>query len=81
MSNITDTNERDIAKIPEGLSDRARDRLIYGRLDWRDSDWQDHCGDLDCDDCSGYIPDAEPHRLSEKDKAVRNHIIKESPNA
>jgi hypothetical protein len=58
-------------QIAAGLSEGERDRLLYGRLDWRDSNWQDHCGDLNCDHCTGYIPDPTPLRLPPKDQALR----------
>lgn len=64
-------------QIAAGLSKGERDRLWEGRTDWRDSDWQDHCGDPNCDHCTGFTDThINPNALSEQDKAVRA-ILKE----
>ncbi len=55
-----------------GLSENEKRRLLDGRLDWREDDWQDHCGDLECVMCDGaLIPDGWPLKLSPEDQAVR----------
>lgn len=69
--------KQDIARVAAGLTIGEVDRLTYGRLDWRAGSWQDHCGDPSCDLCTGLIPDAEPHRLPDADKALRDHILRE----
>lgn len=71
----------DIDAIVRGLSEDEKDRLIYGRRDWRADRWQDHCGDPNCDHCTGLIPDAEPQRLSAEDQALRQHILKDQTHA
>ena len=59
-------------EIAAGLSENERLRLIMGRTDWRDADWQDHCGDPCCDHCTGWIDQhVAPNLLSAEDKAVR----------
>ena len=70
----------DLEHIADGLTDGERSRLSYGRLDWRDDEWQDHCGDPSCEICPGLIPDPAPHRLSDADQAVRALISKETNN-
>lgn len=62
------------------LSDGERQRLLDGRADWREDDWQDHCGDLDCSFCDGEIPSAGPNDLKPADQALRA-ALKESPDA
>lgn len=47
--------------IPQGwtlyrradLSEGELARLLAGRLDWRDADWEDCCGLPDCEQCDG----------------------------
>lgn len=59
-------------EIAAGMSEGERRRLLMGRTDWRDAEWQDHCGDLDCDECKGFVDDhVAPNLLSDEDKAVR----------
>ena len=65
----------DLVEKVAALTGGERARLMYGRLDWRDSDWQDHCGDPNCDHCTGYIPDPEPRRLSPQDAALRGLLL------
>lgn len=64
----------DVARIAAGLSEGEKQRLLAGRYDWRENMWQDHCGDIDCEMCSGLIPDGRPNSLSPADKAVRSHL-------
>lgn len=72
----------DAAEIARGLSESERRRLIYGRRDWREADWQDHCGEVDCSMCDGaLIPDPEPQRLSSEDAAVRAELLKDADDA
>jgi hypothetical protein len=65
----------DVEAIVRGLSEGERARLAFGRRDWRDNAWQDHCGDIECEHCSGLSPDPEPHRLSQRDQAVRQSLL------
>lgn len=59
-------------EIAAGLTDGERRRLIMGRTDWREDQWQDHCGDPNCEHCTGFVDDhVNPNWLSEDDKAVR----------
>lgn len=67
----------DLEAIVSELTEGERERLLFGRLDWRAGDWQDHCGDPNCEDCSGLIPDPEPRRLSAQDQQVRAYLQKE----
>ena len=68
----------DVPAICAGLEPTERDRLIYGRTDWRMADWQDHCGDVGCPMCEGaIIPEPAPHLLSIEDPAVRDPLRKE----
>lgn len=71
----------DLEERAAGLTENEKLRLIYGRVDWRESEWQDHCGDLGCEHCHGYIPTARPLLLSDEDKVLRAHLTKDSPNA
>lgn len=67
-------------EIAVGLTDGERRRLLMGRTDWRDADWQDHCGDPNCGHCTGFVDDhVAPNRLSEGDKAVRS-ILEGNPH-
>jgi len=60
------------ADIVAGLSEGERNRLLMGRTDWRDEDWEDHCGDPNCDHCTGWVDQhVAPNYLSDEDKAVR----------
>ena len=79
--NLSEREMAVVEQIAAGLSDGARERLRMGRTDWRDSDWEDHCGDLNCDDCTGFTDThINPNALSEQDKAVRA-ILKEQDDA
>lgn len=69
----------EVEAVVSGLSEGERQRLLDGRTDWRDEDWQDHCGDVDCEYCHGYIPDGRPNLLSPADLAVRAHLAGEKP--
>jgi hypothetical protein len=54
------------------LSADERERLMAGRSDWRDADWQDHCGNLDCvHGCDGDIPDGRPNLLRVEERHAR----------
>lgn len=65
----------DAATIARGLTEGEQARLLMGRTDWRESDWQDHCGIVWCEYCSGYIDThIAPNLLSEADKAVRAEL-------
>jgi len=65
----------DVAAIARGLEPTEISRLLEGRLDWRMTDWQDHCGDAGCPMCDGAtIPTAYPNLLSAEDLAVRQHL-------
>lgn len=56
--------ERGQREIPAGwsvyrcpdMSEGERLRFAAGRRDWRDEKWQDHCGDPNCSQCTGFIP-------------------------
>lgn len=64
--------------IAARLSEGERLRLLMGRTDWRDADWQDHCGDPNCDHCTGWTDQhVAPNLLSAEDQAVRS-ILGES---
>lgn len=64
--------DNDPHAIAAWLSDDERDRLLHGRPDWRETDWQDHCGVPNCEYCEGaLVPEPDPNRLSDEDKAVR----------
>ena len=66
----------DIDGIIAGMSEAEKSRLIHGRHDWRDDDWQDHCGDPNCEHCDGATWDQHisPNWLSDTDKAVRARL-------
>lgn len=66
-----------IERIAGQLSEGERMRLLAGRLDWRDEDWQDHCGDVGCPFCDGEIPWPEPGRLPPAEAAVREYLAKQ----
>lgn len=40
-----------IAATLSHMDDDERRRFESGRRDWHNDDWQDHCGDLDCEQC------------------------------
>lgn len=44
-------------------------RWLAGRDDWGEREWQDHCGDPDCEQCQGDIP-AGNERLAAERKAL-----------
>lgn len=70
----------DPAEIARSMSDGERHRLLMGRTDWRDADWQDHCGDPNCDHCTGWVDlHVAPNSLSTEDRAVRA-ILQEQSN-
>ena len=59
------------------LTTGERVRLLAGRHDWREEDWQDHCGE-DCDTChenGAWIPDGTPHALPMEEKVLRSALI------
>lgn len=56
------------------LTPNEQDRLLAGRTDWREAAWQDHCGDVDCPQCSGFIPEGRPRLLSFADHQLRNTL-------
>lgn len=59
-------------EIAENLTEGEKSRLLMGRTDWREDDWQDHCGDPNCDHCTGWVDqNVNPNRLSEHDQALR----------
>lgn len=37
------------------MSEAEERRWLQGRYDWEDERWQDHCGDPECEHCTGYI--------------------------
>ena len=55
------------------LSEEERDRLLQRRYDWRESEWQDHCGVVECPECDGDIPSSD--RLNPEDEALRQFIL------
>lgn len=58
--------------VPEFKSDKERERWRAGRYDWEDERWQDHCGDIDCENCTGLIPDgSELIRLRRQSAELR----------
>ncbi len=66
-------------EIARGLTEGEQTRLLMGRTDWREGDWQDHCGIVDCEYCKGYIDvNIAPNLLSEADKAVRAELERNS---
>lgn len=68
----------DPKQIAAQLSEGERLRLLMGRTDWRDADWQDHCGDPNCDHCAGWTDlHVAPNLLSDADKAVRALLEKQ----
>ena len=54
----------DLARLSSG----ERDRLLAGRRDWRDDDWQDHCGDPFCESCTGWADTNENTLTEERDR-------------
>lgn len=56
------------------VTDAERRRRNAGRTDWRDSEWQDHCGDRACEDCHGIGPlgpnPTAPHDAPEAERAA-----------
>lgn len=68
-------------RVAMGLGENEKRRLLEGRTDWREDEWQDHCGDWDCEHCKGSIIfDGTPNRLSDADKSLRT-ILQETENA
>lgn len=61
-------------RIIAGLSEGERTRIRLGRGDWRDSDWQDHCGDYDCEQCTDYIDPIGCGKLDAIGLAVRQRL-------
>jgi hypothetical protein len=37
------------------VTEAEQRRYEQGRADWRECDWQDHCGDYDCQNCDGAL--------------------------
>lgn len=69
----------DVAKIARGLSEDEIARLLTGRPDWRDADWQDHCGNSECERCTGLIDtQIAPNALSDADKALREYLERQA---
>lgn len=50
--NARGIKRRDGADHLESMSEDERRRWDDGRSDWRDSDWQDCCGQIDCPQCN-----------------------------
>jgi hypothetical protein len=50
--------------LTESMSGAERERFLAGRDDWRDGDWQDHCGDPGCGYCCGEIPEGRSRRVA-----------------
>jgi uncharacterized protein CbrC (UPF0167 family) len=46
-------------------------RWLDGRHDWQDDRWQDHCGDVDCAVCDGFIPSGSPRAASARSEAFK----------
>jgi hypothetical protein len=44
-----------VSEAPDVMSSEEERRYYQGRRDWREQRWQDHCGDEDCERCTGYI--------------------------
>lgn len=66
-------------RVAKGLTDGEKSRLLMGRTDWREDDWEDHCGDFECEHCSGWVDQhVAPNLLSPEDKAVRAILSKEA---
>ena len=66
----------DAAQIAAGLTEGEKRRLIDGRRDWREHEWQDHCGDWDCDRCEGaLIPDTNPSQIRKEDVPLRDYLM------
>ena len=45
---------------PDGMTEDERRRWLAGRSDWREDEWQDHCGRHGCEECRGEIPMTRP---------------------
>lgn len=69
-----------VRRVADGLTEGEARRLIDGRTDWRDEDWQDHCGDPQCEDCTGWSDThIAPSRLSPEDQILRTYLL-ENPH-
>ncbi len=63
----------------EKLTIGERERLRAGRTDWRQREWQDHCGIEGCEQCDGaFIPAGRPHLLSIASKHARMRLLGEA---
>lgn len=74
---MTPIDQEEVARIAAGLTDGERTRLLLGRSDWREEDWEDHCGDYDCEQCNGYVDGSQPplnERNDPEGSAVRAHL-------
>lgn len=91
MSNITDTNERDIAKIAEGLSEAQRRAIRCaipqgknlvngGPAYWMGYGYNKPTGVILHSKGIAETP-SRSFVLTPTGQAVRNHIMKDSPNA
>ena len=68
----------DIEWLASQLSEGERARLVDGRSDWRDADWQDHCGIVSCESCSGWMDTHSNTLREEHDRegfALRAHLL------
>lgn len=48
--------------------DEAR-RFFAGRHDWREHEWEDHCGSIECQEgccLDNYIPEGDPRTAAER---------------
>lgn len=52
------------AREPDGMTEDERRRWLAGRSDWREDEWQDHCGRQGCEECRGEIPMTRPRALT-----------------
>lgn len=45
----------EVQTLIPAMSEDERQRWDAGRHDWEEGHWQDHCGDPDCEHCTGFI--------------------------
>lgn len=56
------------------MTRKENDRYLAGRYDWREKDWQDHCGEPECKQCEGaFIPEGNPVVAEARRRILRDH--------
>lgn len=58
-----------LAGFLPAMSESERRRYLDGRDDWQENAWQDHCGVIDCEHCTGYI------KYDERKAAIRRQVL------